>query len=57
MQRKKENENKLRDVYNYINDNKITSQNVHWDAKNLKRDETRNYNQQKKNLKFNKKDF
>ena len=48
MQRKKENENKLRDVYNYINENKITTQNVHWDAKNLKRDEARNYMQQKK---------
>ena len=50
MQRKKENENKLRDVYNYINENKITSQNVQWDAKNLKRDETRKYNQQKKKI-------
>ena len=48
MQRKKENENKLRDVYNYINENKITTQNVHWDAKNLKKDEVRNYMQQKK---------
>ena len=55
MQRKKENENKLRDVYNYINENKITNQNVQWDSKNLKRDETRKYNQQKKNLKFSKK--
>ena len=25
MKRKQENENKLRDVYNYINDNKITT--------------------------------
>ena len=57
MQRKKENENKLRDVYNYINDNKITSQNVHWDAKNLKRDETRNYNQQKKKFEIQQERF
>ena len=57
MQRKKENENKLRDVYNYINENKITSQNVHWDAKNLKRDETRNYNNQKKKFEIQQEKF
>ena len=57
MQRKKENENKLRDVYNYINENKITSQNVHWDAKNLKRDETRIYNQQKKKFEIQQEKF
>ena len=57
MQRKKENENKLRDVYNYINENKITTQNVHWDAKNLKRDETRNYNQQKKKFEIQQEKF
>ena len=56
-QRKKENENKLRDVYNYINENKITSQNVHWDAKNLKRDETRKYNQQKKKFEIQQEKF
>ena len=48
MKRKQENENKLRDVYNYINDNKITTQNVLWTAKNSKRDEVRNYYSQKK---------
>ena len=57
MQRKKENENKLRDVYNYINENKITTQNVHWDAKNLKRDETRNYNNQKKRFEIQQEKF
>ena len=57
MQRKKENENKLRDVYNYINENKITSQNVQWDAKNLKRDETRKYNQQKKKFEIQQEKF
>ena len=48
MKRKQENESKLRDVYNYINDNKITTQNVLWTAKNSKRDEVRNYYSQKK---------
>ena len=57
MQRKKENENKLRDVYNYINENKVTTQNVHWDAKNLKRDEARNYMQQKKKFEIQQEKF
>ena len=57
MQRKKDNENKLRDVYNYINENKVTTQNVHWDAKNLKRDETRNYMQQKKKFEIQQEKF
>ena len=47
MRRKQEKENKLRDVYNYINDNKITTQNVLWNAKNIKRDQAHNYNIQK----------
>ena len=56
-QRKKENENKLRDVFNYINDNKNVSQNVHWDAKNLKRDETRKYKEQKKKFEIQQEKF
>ena len=57
MQRKKENENKLRNIYNYIKEIKITTQNVHWDAKILKRDETRNYNQQKKRFEIQQEKF
>jgi len=57
MQRKNQNENKLRDVYNYINENKVTTQNVHWDAKNLKRDEARNYMQQKKKFEIQQEKF
>jgi len=48
MKRKQEKENKLRDVYNYINDNKIMTQNVLWNAKNKDRDEANKYNLQKK---------
>ena len=50
MRRKQEKENKLRDVYNYINDNKITSQNVFWNAKNMKRDEAHNLQHPKKEI-------
>ena len=57
MQRKNQNENKLRDVYNYINENKVTTQNVHWDAKNLKRDMARNYMQQKKKFEIQQEKF
>ena len=57
MQRKNQNENKLRDVYNYINENKVTTQNVHWDAKNLKRDKARNYMQQKKKFEIQQEKF
>ena len=57
MQRKNQNENKLRDVYNYINENKVTTQNVHWDARNLKRDEARNYMQQKKKFEIQQEKF
>jgi len=57
MQRKQENENKLRDFYNYIIDNKAICQNVLWDEKNLKRDETRNYNQQKKKFEMQQEKF
>lgn len=57
IERKKENENKLRDVYNYINEHKVCSQNVNWDAKNLKRNEARIYNQQKKNFEEQKEKF
>ena len=48
MKRKQEKENKLREVYNYINDNKTLTQNVLWNAKNMNRDECHNYNLQKK---------
>ena len=48
MKRKQEKENKLRDVYNYISDNKVMTQNVLWNDKNIERDSTRNYNLQKK---------
>jgi len=48
MKRKQEKENKLRDVYNYINDNKIMTQHVQWNAKNKERDEANKYNLQKK---------
>ena len=48
MKRKQEKENKLRDVYNYINDNKIMTQHVQWNAKNKERDEANIYNLQKK---------
>ena len=47
MKRKQEKENKLREVYNYINDNKTLTQNVLWNAKNMNRDECHNYNLQK----------
>ena len=47
MKRKQEKENQLRNMFNYITDNKIMSQNVHWNVKNIKRDETRNYMNQK----------
>ena len=47
MKRKQEKENQLRNMFNYITDNKIMSQNVHWNAKNIKRDETRNYMNQR----------
>ena len=47
MKRKQEKENQLRNMFNYITDNKIMSQNVHWNAKNIKRYETRNYMNQK----------
>ena len=46
--RKQEKENKLREVYNYINDNKVMTQNVLWNDKNIARDSTKNYNLQKK---------
>ena len=48
MKRKQEKENKLRDVYNYISDNKVMTQNVLWNAKNKERDEANKFNQQKK---------
>ena len=48
MRRKQEKENKLRDVYNYISDNKTLTQNVLWNAKNIDRDAAHNYNLQKK---------
>ena len=48
MKRKQEKENKLRDVYNYINDNKIMTQHVQRNAKNKERDEANKYNLQKK---------
>ena len=48
MKRKQEKENKLRDVYNYISDNKVMTQNVIWNAKNKERDEANKFNQQKK---------
>ena len=48
MKRKQEKENKLRDVYNYISDNKTLTQNVLWNAKNIDRDAAHNYNLQKK---------
>ena len=48
MKRKQEKENKLRDVYNYINDNKVMTQHVQWNAKNKERDEANKYNLQKK---------
>ena len=48
VKRKQEKENKLRDVYNYINDNKVMAQNVLWNDKNIVRDTTKNYNLQKK---------
>ena len=57
MKRKQEKENKLRDVYNYISDNKVMTQNVLWNAKNKERDEANKFNQQKKNSKNNKKFF
>ena len=57
MQRKQANESKLRDVYNYINENKIVSQNVYWDSKNLKRDKNMVYDQQKKRFEIQKEKF
>ena len=48
MKRKQEKENKLREVYNYISDNKTLTQNVLWNAKNIDRDAAHNYNLQKK---------
>ena len=57
MKRKQENESKLRDVYNYINESKIVSQNVTWDSKNLKSDKNRTYNQQMEGFKIQKENF
>ena len=57
MKRKQENESKLRDVYNYINENKIVNQNVSWDSKNLKRDKNMVYDQQKKRFEIQKEKF
>ena len=57
MKRKQENESKLRDVYNYINESKIVSQNVTWDSKNLKSDKNRTYNQQMEGFKIQKEKF
>ena len=57
MKRKQEKENKLRDVYNYINDNKIMTQHVQWNAKNKERDEANKYNLQKKKFEKQKEIF
>ena len=57
MKRKQENESKLRDVYNYINENKVVSQNVHWDSKNLKRDANRTFTQQRQKFELQKEKF
>ena len=48
MKRKQENDNYFRNMFNYITDNKIMHQNVLWNEKNLKRDECKNYFNQKK---------
>ena len=48
MKRKKEKDNYFRNMFNYITDNKIMYQNVLWNEKNLKRDECKNYFNQKK---------
>ena len=48
MKREQEKENKLREVYNYISDNKTLTQNVLWNIKNIDRDAAHNYNLQKK---------
>ena len=57
MKRKQENESKLRDVYNYISDNKLTSQNAQWNSKNLRLDEVRNFNSQKKRFELQQEKF
>ena len=57
MKRKQENENKLRDVYNYINENKVVSQNVFWDSKNIKRDANRTFTEQRKKFEIQKEKF
>ena len=48
MKRKQEKDNYFRNMFNYITDNKIMYQNVLWNEKNLKRDECKNYFNQKK---------
>ena len=48
MKRKQEKDNYFRNMFNYITDNKIMHQNVLWNEKNLKRDECKNYFNQKK---------
>ena len=57
MKRKQENESKLRDVFNYINENKVVSQNVFWDSKNIKRDANRTFTEQRKKFELQKEKF
>ena len=57
MKRKQEKENKLREVYNYISDNKTLTQNVLWNAKNIDRDAAHNYNLQKKKIRNSTRNF
>ena len=50
QKKKQDNENKLRNMFNYITDNKINAQNVYWNAKNARREQNKSYLIQKKNF-------
>ena len=48
MRRKQEKDNYFRNMFNYITDHKLTFSNVQWNAKSIKRDEYKNYLEQKR---------
>ena len=55
--KKQENENKLRDVYNYINDHKTVSQSLNFLEKNKKRYQAQQLSLQKKNFDIQQENF
>ena len=48
MRRKQEKDNYFRNMFNYITDHKLTFSNVQWNAKSIKRDDYKNYLEQKR---------